>query len=140
MPHVTVFFDPNKISQEIVDQLKKQLQPMVAEVLSDFKALYDPVSPTVIVVFGGESIKTLPEEIMVTQYAAHQTDVNVAPLEIYIQAGRPKNRSGDKIIALLGKLVAQSGLIPKEHAGEGLSCIFVAFHPDNGFGFIPRHN
>jgi len=66
--------------------------------------------------------------------------VNVPPLEIYIQAGRPKGRSGDKIVELLGQAIAEAGLIPEEHLGEGQSGIFIVFHEHNGFGFIPQRN
>ncbi len=140
MPYVNVVFDCTKISQEIVDQLKLWLQQAVADVLSNPDTLDIPITPEVSVELALGAIETLPEEIMVTQYVAHPTDVNVPPLEIYIQAGRPKRRSGDKIVRLLGGLVAASGLIPEEHLGEGLSGIFITFHPDNGFGFIPRRS
>lgn len=138
MPYVTVVFDPTKISQETVDQLKPWLQDEVAYVLSNPYVLDIPLTPEASMELAQGAIRTLPQEIMVTQHATHPTDVNVPPLKIYIQAGRPKHRSGDKIVALLGRLVAESALIPEEHLGEGLSGIFINFHPDNGFGFIPQ--
>ncbi len=140
MPYVTVIFDPTKISQETVDQLKSWLQDKVAYVLSNPYVLDIPLTPEVSSELTLEAFETLPEEIMVMQHAAHPTDVNVPALEIYIQAGRPKSRSGDKIVALLGRLVTETGLIPKEHLGEGLSGIFITFHENNGFGFIPRRS
>ncbi len=133
MPYVTVVFDPMKVSQEVVDNLKTHLQPFVAEVLSAEATRID-TSDTAI------DLTTKPEEIMVTQHATHPTDVNVPPLEIYIQAGRPKGRSGDKIVELLGKILAQSMLIPSQFCGEGLAGIFVTFHEHNGFMFIPKLN
>lgn len=108
------------------------LQPEVARILSSEEVRLD-ASSTV-------SIETSAAEIMVVQQATHPTDVNVPPLEIYIQAGRPKGRSGDKIVELLGQVIAETDLIPDEHLGEGQSGIFVVFHEHNGFGFIPRHN
>lgn len=129
MPYVSVVFDPKKMSQEVVDQLKAHLQPSVAEVLSAEATRIDTASTV--------DITTKPEEIMVTQHASHPTDVNVPPLEIYIQAGRPKGRSGDKIVELLGQAIAELDLIPSEYLGEGQAGIFVTFHEHNGFGFIP---
>jgi len=132
MPYVTVVFDSNKVTQEVVDRLKPWLQPEVANILSSEEVRLD-ASSTV-------SIETSTAEIMVVQQATHPTDVNVPPLEIYIQAGRPKGRSGDKIVELLGQAIAEADLIPEEHLGEGQSGIFIVFHEHNGFGFIPRHN
>lgn len=140
MPYVTVVFDPTKIPQETVDQLKVRLQPMVAEVLSNPDMLDVPLTPELSLELSMGFIRTSPEEVMVTQYAAHPTDMNVPAIEIYIQAGRPKYRSGDKIADLLGELLADTGLIPGEHLGKGLSGIFVTFHEHNGFRFIPRRN
>ncbi len=140
MPYVTVVFDPTKISQETVNQLKSQLQLMAAKVLSNPDTLDIPITPEVSLELEMGVLKTSPEEIMVMQHAAHPTDINVPALEVYIQAGRPKNRSGDKIVELLGVLVAESGLIPEEHLGDGLSGIFITFHENNGFGFIPRRS
>lgn len=94
MPYATVVFDPKKVPQDVVDKLKIRLQPSVAEVLSAEATRIDSAST--------EDITTKTEEIMVTQHATHPTDVNVPPLEIYIQAGRPKGCSGDKIVELLG--------------------------------------
>ena len=87
-----------------------------------------------------EDITTSKDEIFVTQQKVHPTDVGAAPFEIYIQAGRPKGRDGDKIVHILGGRIAETGWLPEEFLGEGQSCIFVAFHENNGFGFIPRHN
>lgn len=131
MPYVTVVFNPTLVSQNVVDELKPYLQLFVAEVLSSETVRLDPTST--------EDIITKPEEIMVTQHATHPTDVNVPPLEIYIQAGRPKGRSGDKIVTLLGNVIAKSRVIPWRFCGEGQAGIFIVFHEHNGFGFIPDH-
>lgn len=137
MPYVTVVFDPKKVSQETVDKLKPWLQPEVARVLSIVETIaddypdFDPRKTP-------KNIRTKPEEIMVIQHATHPTDVNVPPLEIFIQAGRPKGRDGNKVVVLLGQLVRESGIIPDEHLGDGAAGIFVNFHEHNGFGFIPR--
>jgi hypothetical protein len=139
MPYVTVVFDPKKVSQETVDQLKPWLQPEVARVLSMVEVMYDD-SPDFDPKRTPKDLRTSPDEIMVTQQATHPTDVNVPPLEIYIQAGRPKGRSGDKIVEVLGKLVSDSGILPDGYLGDGQSGIFVVFHEYNGFGFIPLRN
>ena len=139
MPYVTVVFDPKKVSQETIDQLKPWLQPEVARVFSMVEILaddcpdFDPRKTP-------EHIRVTPQEIMVMQHATHPTDVNVPPLEIYIQAGRPKGRDGDKVATLLGELVSESGIIPEEHLGYGGAGIFVNFHEHNGFGFILKQN
>lgn len=131
MPHVTVLFDPKLFPQEQVDRLKPLLPTMVAKALSSKSTLpsrYQRVD-----------IETKPGEIFVGQYPAHPTDVNAAPFEIYIQAGRPKRRSGDKIVALLALAISEEcWWIPEEYLGDGKSCIFVVFHEHNGFGFIPK--
>ena len=130
MPYVKVFFDPTKIRQSIIDKIKPWLQPNTADVLSDDRTRIDSGS--------SEDITTKPEEIFVYQHEIHPTDVNAAPLEIHIEAGRPKGRDGDKVQYLLGRRIASADLIPEEHRGEGESCIFVNFHKYNGFGFIPK--
>ena len=141
MPYVTVVFDPKQISQDVVDELKPWLQPKVAEVFSSLDSVYgDYTLPGKVNKVGvEEDIKTSPDEIMVMQQETHPTDVNVAPLEIYIQAGRPKGRDGDRVVKLLGKAVSDSHIIPNGKLGNGESGIFVTFHEHNGFGFIPRN-
>lgn len=132
MPYVTVVFDPTKVSQETVDKFKPWLQGEVATALSSKATLNHKDWQA--------DITTKPKEIFVTQHKVHPTDVNAAPFEIYIQAGRPKRRSGDKIVELLGKAIAEAGWLPNEYLGEGQACIFIVFHEHNGFGFIPNHS
>ena len=139
MPYVTVVFDPKKVSQETVDQLKPWLQPEVARVLSMVEVMYDDY-PDFDSRRTPKDIRTSPDEIMIVQQITHPTDVNVPPLEIYIQAGRPKGRSGDKIVKLLGQLVSESGIVPDEYLGDGQAGIFIVFHEHNGFGFVPQRN
>lgn len=133
MPYVTVFFDPRKIPQPLVNTLKLMLQTEVASVLSSNTVRIDPYSTV-------ENIATPPEEIMVVQHTTHPTDVNVPALEIYIEAGRPKGRSGEKIVELLGQAIAELDLIPPDYLGDGQAGIFIVFHEHNGFGFIPKRN
>lgn len=130
MPYVNVFFDPDKVKQATVDELKARLQPHVADVLSSDETRIDKTST--------ETITTTPEEIFVYQHEIHPTDVNAAPLEIHIEAGKPKGRSGEKIVELLGMRIGQEGHLPAEHLGDGQACIFLNFHEHNGFGFIPK--
>lgn len=127
MPYVTVRFDPQKISQKTVDKLKPWLQVAVARVLSA-KATLPRGAKT--------DIATNPLEIAVTQAASHPTDVNVAPLEVYIEAGRSKGRSAETIAEILSRAIDESNLIPKQYLGQGQSCIFIVFHEENGFQFI----
>jgi len=128
-------FDPTKIPQETVDKAKPWLQIAGAEALSSKETLPPGHLPDG---SKGEDITTKPEEIFVGQYMVHPTDVNPAPFEVYIQAGRSKGRNGDKVQEILGKALSETSLIPNEYLGEGQSCIFVTFHEENGFGFIPR--
>lgn len=132
MPYVTVVFDPQKVTQPLINTLKLMLQTEVAFALSSDSVRIDSAST--------EDINTPPEEIMVVQHVTHPTDVNVPPLEIYIEAGRPKGRSGDKIVKLLAQAISELDLIPPEYLGDGQSGIFIVFHEHNGFGFIPGHN
>lgn len=140
MPYVHVFFDPTKVDQATIDKVKPWLQPNTAEVLSSLDSVYgDYTLPGKVNKVGVEDdIRTTKEEIFVYQHEIHPTDVNAAPLEIHIEAGAPKGRSGDKVQTLLGLKLSQSELVPDEHLGEGNSCIFVNFHEYNGFGFIPK--
>lgn len=117
MPYATVVFDPNKISQAVIDKLKLMLQTEVAFVLSSDDVRLDPAST--------EDISTPPEQIMVLQHATHPTDVNVPPFELYIEAGRPKGRSEEKIIKLLGLAIAALNLFPPEYLGDGQAGIFL---------------
>ena len=130
MPYVNVFFDPDKVPQAVVDQLKAKLQPHTAAVLSSDEVRKHRPS--------AYDITVRPEEIFVYQHMIHPTDVNAAPLEIHIEAGKPKGRSGKKIVRLLGQRVSEDELIPPQYLGDGESCIFVNFHKHNGFGFIPK--
>lgn len=131
VPYVTVVFDFRVIPQETVDKFKPWLQNEVARILSSKVTLASDDHLRT-------DITTSPKEIFVTQYEVHPTDVNFAPFEIYIQAGRPKGRSGDKIAKLLAKAVSETGWIHNDFLGDGKSCIFIVFHENNGFGFIPK--
>lgn len=133
MPYVTVLFDPRQVSQEIIDTLKPWLQKEVAGVLSAIETLADGYLG-----YDVRDIRTRSEEIMVVQHATHPTDVNVPPLEIYIQAGRPKGRNSDQVVKLLGEAVSESKIVPNGLLGDGEAGIFVTFHEHNGFGFIPK--
>lgn len=132
MPHVNVIFDPACFSGAEIAKLKKKLQIFVAVAFSDESVCVE--------LDRAVSIATKVSEIMVLGHPVHPTDVNVPPIEIYIQAGRPKGRSGDKIVALLGKMISMARLIPNTYLGEGQAGIFVVFHEYNGFGFIPASN
>ena len=130
MPYVTVVFDPKKVIPPLVNTLKLMLPTEVAFALSSASGRIDPAAT--------EDINTPPEEIMVVQHATHPTDVKVPPLEIYIEAGRPKGRSGDKIVKMLAQAISELDLIAPEYLGDGQAGIFIVFHEHNGFGFIPK--
>lgn len=132
MPYVTVRFDPEKIPQKTVDKLKPWLQVAVAGALSAKATLPRGAKET--------DIATNPIEIAVTQTTSHETDVNVAPLEVYIEAGKSKGRSAETIATILSRAINESNLIPKQYLGQGQSCIFIVFHEHNGFQFILPEN
>lgn len=133
MPYVTVFFDPSKIGQGVIDEFKPWLKTAVASIMSNKEVLSGSATD--------QDITTHPAAIMVIQHAAHPTDVNVPPLELYIEGGQSKGRSPDMIIAWLGEEIALSGLIPDEYLGDlGESGIFLTFHEVNGFDYIPRRD
>ena len=131
MPYVTIVFDPKKIPQKIVDKFKPWLQKEVAFAFGMDEMRVDPSSTEV-------DIATSKDEIFVTQQKVHPTDVNASPFEVYIQAGKPKGRDGDKLVQFLGVGIADTGWIPKQYLGDGQSCIFLVFHEHNGFAFLPR--
>ena len=131
MPHVTVIFDPKCVSQEVVTRLKRWLWVDVAKVMSSRNSRLNPNST--------EDITTTPQEIVVKQLVAHPTDMNMPAIEIYIEAGRPKGRSGDKIAEMLAQGIISANVMPEEVLMDEQSGIFVTFHERNGFRFIKRN-
>lgn len=132
MLYVTVTFDPQKVERTIIDDVKQFLKLFVAEVLSAEMVRLDPTST--------EDINTKPEDVVVEERTTQAAGVNVRPLEIHIEASDPKGRSGQKIVELLGKVIAKSRVIPARFCGEGQAGISVTFHEQNAFGFIPKHS
>lgn len=129
MPHVTVHFDPAKVEQKLIDELKRRLQKIVAYSLST-EASRNPFG----FIFG--KIETLENEIYVRQASAHETDVNPAPIEVVVDAGKAKGRDADVVAALIDERVCGLDLIPAHLRGKDKSCIWVVFHRRNGFRFI----
>ncbi len=130
MPIVTVVFNPQKVPQDLVDKLKQRLPFKVAQILSSEEVRIDPSS--------AEDIEVGADDIKVTQQATNPTDVNMSALMIRIEAGRPKGRSGDMIVKLLGEYIAETHLISPLLLYHDQCCIFLTFHEYNGFQFIPR--
>lgn len=126
MPHVTVHFVPSLVDQQMIDQLKKQLQLITADALSDPTTTFPQYA-------GQEHIRVRKEEVFVRQEAAHKTDVNPAPIEIVVDAGRSKGRNPDATAERIECKV--SALLPSRLCGEDQACVWVRFHEENGFRF-----
>lgn len=132
MPHVTVHFDPKQVDQKVIDKLKREVHIATAIALSareTRKLKHLELN---------EDIATLPDEIYVRQQASHETDVNPAPIEIVVEAGRSKRRDPDLVSRIIEAKVKGSELIPSHLLGEGQSCIWVKFCEENGFRFIRK--
>ncbi len=122
MPHVIVHFDPTKVEQELIDKLKLELQQIVARAL---------------IHLSGEEQD--PKEICVRQQSAHPTDVNMATIEIEIQAGNAKGRDADMVAQSIVTYVMRLRLL-RNHLGLGDCCVWLRFSSNNGFALFPdRH-
>lgn len=128
---ITVIFDPRIVSQDLVDSLKQKLPYMVTQILSSDEVRIDPTSI--------ESVMMMPKDIKVTQRKTHPTDVNMPSFMIYIEAGRQKGRSGEKIVELLGKYIAEVHLVSPLLLYNNPCCTFITFHEQSSFGFISHH-
>lgn len=132
MPHVTVLFNPKLVEQRIVDQLKKMLQQVTADALINSLVL----NPDACTGFNIKNIKVTPDQIYVGQRATHETDINPAPIEILIEAGRPNGRNPYAVLVLIEKKIEEGNWIPSHLRGEGQSCVWVKFCESNSFRFI----
>ena len=122
MPHVIVHFDPTKVDQELIDQLKPRLPQIVAEALT-----FDPF------------IRQEANEIFVRQQAAHPTDVNSAAIEIEIQAGNARERDADDVVSKIISGVIRTQLIPLILLELEECCVWLRFSSSNGFAlFNPK--
>ena len=134
MPHVIIHFNPKLVHQRMITELKIKLQEIVADALSSSESL----PPDGRSVFGKQTILTLPQEIYIRQQAAHKTDVNPAPIEIEVEAGKPKLRDPDKVAELIEDAVRRTDIIPRRFLGDGNSCVWVVLREHNAFRFIRR--
>ena len=125
MPHVAVHFDPQNVSQVVVDRLKKALPSIVAGALS-YKAHRSP------------DTRVEPTSILVFQAASHPTDQNVSPLEVVIQAGQLHGREEVRVGQIVEAGILASGIIPKEYLEQ--CCIWLRFSEHNDFRFIDGKN
>ena len=126
MPHVTVHFIPSLVDQQMIDRLKKHLQLITADALSDPTTIFPDCA-------GQENITVSRGEIFVRQEAAHKTDVNPAPIEIVVDAGRSRGRNPDATAERIECKL--SALLPSRLRGEDQACVWVRFHEQNGFRF-----
>jgi len=146
MPHVIVHFDPKQVDQDVITKLKRRLQRITAKAFSSPKG--NRAHPTKYYPIGNNAylfkkaypghIATAPADIYVRQQAAHKTDINSAPIEIVVEAGRAKGRDPDKVAKLMEDEVRAAKLISPKLLGENKSCIWVKFCEENGFRFIQK--
>ncbi len=116
MPHVIVHFDPTKVDQELIDKLKFALQQIVANAMSYIPRVQQDL-----------------KEICVRQQAAHPTDVNVAAIEIEIQAGNARNRLADVVVEQIIDGVIRTQLIPLTLLELEDCCVWLRFNGENSF-------
>lgn len=119
MPHVTVHFDPTKVDQELIDQLKFALHQVVANAL---------VYPS--------GVAQDPKEICVRQQAAHPTDVNPPAIEIEIQAGNARERDADVAAQAVIDGVIRTRLLPLILLELEDCCVWLRFSSNNGFAMF----
>ncbi|KND50869.1 MAG: hypothetical protein AB202_00485 [Parcubacteria bacterium C7867-007] len=117
MPHVIVHFDPKRVLQSVIDELKPPLQQIVADGLSYTSSDH-------------KDVRVDPKEVYVRQQAAHPTDVNPAAIEIEIQAGKKRERNPEGMVVLMSRKIIESEIIPKDMADL---CIWLRFSEDNAF-------
>src|SRR5262245_19075257 len=120
MPHVIVRFDPDRVQQRVIDQLKKHLQIAVSDGLRFTSGDHRDVT-------------VLPSEVYVRQQAAHPTDVNPAIIEIEIQAGRRKERSPEGVVYEIIRQLRYDQVLPEELLRSDECCIWLRFSEDNAF-------
>src|SRR5688572_14564114 len=113
MPHVTVHFNPLLVPQEVITKLKRRLALITEHALSSVSTHphHIPRKRNQLYTLGGSSvcyrphyqdmIRTPRSEIFIRQQECHKTDVNPAPVEILVEAGRSKGRDGDKVADLI---------------------------------------
>ncbi|HVU75415.1 MAG TPA: hypothetical protein VHD38_01080 [Candidatus Paceibacterota bacterium] len=130
MPHVTVIFDTRKADQSDISALKRALPNIVSQALSDTSLMNQPNSFA--------AIKVAPQEVLVMQREAHESDVNVSPIEILIEAGAPKGRDQEEVAARIEKLVRELECMPQALVQSGQCCVWLKFSPVNAFRFIGR--
>ncbi len=122
MPHVIVHFDPTKVDQDLIDQLKPKLPKIVSTALTNLTNL---------------SGKTqAQEEICVRQQAAHRTDVNLPAIEIEIQAGNADGRDANVAVAQVINGVIATQLIPTVLLELEDCCVWLRFSTNNGFAMF----
>lgn len=122
MPHVIVHFDPARVAQKVVSELKIKLQVIVAEALSS-PALLSTTEPR-----RGEDIKVHVDDVYVGQWQAHETDVNPASIEIKVEAGRPKGCNPKVAVQMIEAAVLKTGLIPRHALDVNMFCVWVIFN------------
>jgi hypothetical protein len=122
MPHVIVHFDPTKVDQELIDQLKSRLPQIVAEALTFSPSARQEVSL-----------------ISVRQQAAHPTDVTPAAIEFEIQAGDARERSAQTVAARIVNGIIRTKLIPLVLFEFEKVRVRLRFSSHNGFAtFNPK--
>ncbi|HRH55705.1 MAG TPA: hypothetical protein PK609_02460 [Candidatus Paceibacterota bacterium] len=126
MPHVIVHFDPTRIDQSVIDELKPALQRFVSQGMT-YPATECEDRQEILVELN---------EIYVRQQEAHPTDVNPAIVEVEIQAGKAHGRDASKVVEDISELISESGIIPKEILATPDVCIWLRFCDDNAFELL----
>jgi len=133
MPYAIVMFDPDKVDQRDVDELKAALDKVVAWSLSDLSTI-DPTAPMRPT---AKDIRVEPKEIFVGQWEMHRSDKNRSPVEVFVLAGRSGGRSEEKVREIIGRRITALKIIKPEYLGEDNSCVWLHFSERNSFGWIP---
>jgi hypothetical protein len=127
MPHVVVYYQPQVYDEEQIAFLKRSLPAIVSQALSDKGNLIDyPQEERDIII--------TEEMVMVTDYAAKPSDMNVPSLEIHIHTGERQERSSDKVMKAIARefYMDHIGWI-NSRGSIGKVVIAIMFHSENSY-------
>lgn len=118
MPYVLVHFDPARVSQKVIDTVKKGLPYIVAKAMQEHR---------------DDDTVVAHSSIYVRQVATHPTDQNVSPIEIEIRAGMVSGMTERGVALSVQKALAARKLIPDKILETGECCIWVGFFDRSAF-------
>ena len=122
MPHVVVSFNSKLFTQLDITCLKRALPDIVSLALSS-NVVYAAGSPTI--------CKVDAKDVLVTQHAWHESDINIDPIVVLILAGNSKGRDPEKVLAII---VQKINDFPAIHPVDlRASSVWLHFSAENAF-------